>query len=415
MYQRAYTHYTHTGAARLDRIYISEDLSCNKQGAETIAAAFTDHLAVLIRIKLATTMLLRGKGRRCMNTSLLKDMSFQRKFRNSWREWAEHIKRYPDILHWWVHYVKNKIKILNTREGAESNADRRRLEEYYYTVIYDIVREPVKHSDKMMKLKSLKAKIVRLNIMYRHRVMLNTAEHDRIDGETPTLHHLLKNRKRQENRMINKIGDDNGVTQENSLAILKAFSTHFLNAFQTIDVEEGCTNSMLQCNIRPIPPEINSTLIEPITEDEIRKAISQGKPHKAPGADGKGLEFYRSELKTIRNELTHIMNCMFTDDPIMAQQVKGLVCIPKKPHPECIDVRPLTLLNADYKILTRIIANRMKPILHGLIHPQQHCGSLGTSVFEAVATIRDAIAHSEITHNPLCVIAIHFQSAFDRV
>jgi len=56
----------------------------------------------------------------------------------------------------------------------------------------------------------------------------------------------------------------------------------------------------------------------------------------------------------------------------------------------------------------------MKPILQDLIHPQQHCGSLGTSVFEAVATIRDAIAHSEITH-PLCVIAIDFQSAFDRV
>ena len=201
MYQRAYTHYTHTGAARLDRIYISEDLSCNKQGAETIAAAFTDHLAVLIRIKLATPMLLRGKGRWRMNTFLLKDTSFQRKCRNSWREWAEHIKRYPDILHWWVHYVKKEIKILTTR-GAERNADRRRLEEFYYTVIYDIVREAGQHSDKMVKLKSLKAKIVRLNIMYRHRVMLNTAEHDRIDGETPTLHHLLKSRKRQENRMI---------------------------------------------------------------------------------------------------------------------------------------------------------------------------------------------------------------------
>jgi len=86
--------------------------------------------------------------------------------------------------------------------------------------------------------------------------------------------------------MINKIRGDNSVTQENSLPILKAFSTHFLNAFQTIDVHEDCMNNMLQCNIRPIPPEINSTLIEPITKDEIRKALSQGKPQKAPGTDG---------------------------------------------------------------------------------------------------------------------------------
>jgi endonuclease/exonuclease/phosphatase family metal-dependent hydrolase len=61
--QHAYTHYTPVSAARIDRIYISEDLSCNKQGAETIAAAFSDHLAVLIRIKFAIALLLQGKGR----------------------------------------------------------------------------------------------------------------------------------------------------------------------------------------------------------------------------------------------------------------------------------------------------------------------------------------------------------------
>ena len=176
-------------------------------------------------------------------------------------------------------------------------------------------------------------------------------------------------------------------------------------------------DKMLQCNIRPITPEVNFTLTEPIIEDEIRKAIFQVKPHKAPGVNRKGLEFYRSEWNTIRTESTQIMNCMFTDDPLMAQQVKGLVvCIPKNRHPECIgDFRPLTLLNADYKILARIIANRLKPILQDLVHPQQHRGSMGTSVFEAVATIRDASAHSETTHKPLCVIAIDFQSAFERV
>jgi hypothetical protein len=127
-----------------------------------------------------------------MNTSLLKDTSFHRKLRTSWKEWAEHIKRYPDVLHWWVHYVKKKIKILTVQEGTERNADGRRLEEFYYTVIYDIVREPGQHHDKMVKLKKLKAKIVRLNNTYRHRVMLNAAGHDRIDGESPTLHHILK-------------------------------------------------------------------------------------------------------------------------------------------------------------------------------------------------------------------------------
>ena len=127
----AYTQYTTTGAARIDRIYLSEDLLLNKQCAETIAAAFTDHLAVLIRIKFATPITFKGRGRWCMDISVLKDAPFRKKLRAVWNEWSKHIKRYPNIMHWWVHYVKQKIKLLFTKEGAERNADRCRLEDFY--------------------------------------------------------------------------------------------------------------------------------------------------------------------------------------------------------------------------------------------------------------------------------------------
>jgi len=94
-----YTHYTQAAAARIDRIFMSEDLLYNKQGAETIAAAFTDHLALLIRMKLATPIILTERGRWCMNTSLLKDAPFRRKVREAWNEWTKHINRYPDVMH----------------------------------------------------------------------------------------------------------------------------------------------------------------------------------------------------------------------------------------------------------------------------------------------------------------------------
>ena len=169
--------------------------------------------------------------------------------------------------------MRQKIKLLFTKEGAERNADRRSLEDFYYKVIYDVVRDPGHYADKMLKLKSLKAKIVRLNNTYSQRMMLNTAEQDRIDGETPSLQHLIKSRKRQENRMIRTIRDDNGVTQETSPTMLKAFTTYYCNAFRSIDVQEDCMEKVLQHGIRPITPEMNSTLTEPITVDELWKAI----------------------------------------------------------------------------------------------------------------------------------------------
>jgi len=93
-----------------------------------------------------------------------------------------------------------------------------------------------------------------------------------------------------------------------------------------------------------------------------------------------------------------------------------VVCLPKKARPKKIDdYRPITLLNADYKILARIIANRLKPLLPDIIHPNQYCGIQGNSVFEAVASIRDAIAYAEVTKKPLCIVSIEFNAAFDGI
>ena len=67
---------------------------------------------------------------------------------------------------------------------------------------------------------------------------------------------------------------------------------------------------------------------------------------------------------------------MYKDDKILENQLKGLiVCIPKKPDPIRInEYRPLTLMNADYKIMTRIIAERLKPYLTEILHQNQYCG-----------------------------------------
>jgi hypothetical protein len=71
----------------------------------------------------------------------------------------------------------------------------------------------------MTKLNCLKAKIIRLNKTCRQRVILNNIEQDRAEGEIPTIHHIIKSRKRGENRTISKIREDNDELQETSKTI----------------------------------------------------------------------------------------------------------------------------------------------------------------------------------------------------
>jgi len=50
-----------------------------------------------------------------------------------------------------------------------------------------------------------------------------------------------------------------------------------------------------------------------------------------------------------------------------------------------------------------------------LLHPSQYCRVTGRTIFEATATVREAIAHAEVTRMPLCVLSSDFQEAFDRI
>jgi len=75
---------------------------------------------------------------------------------------------------------------------------------------------------------------------------------------------------------------------------------------------------------------------------------------------------------------------------------------------------PITLLNTDYKILARIITQRLRPTLEKL-HESQFCSVPGKCIFDAVSKIREAIAQAEITATPLCVLSLDFKEAFDRI
>jgi len=79
------------------------------------------------------------------------------------------------------------------------------------------------------------------------------------------------------------------------------------------------------------------------------------------------------------------------------------------------DYCTITLLNSDYKILARIVEGRIRPALVEMLHESQHYGVPGKSIFDAVATVRDAAAYAEMANAPLCVLSLDYKKAFDKI
>jgi hypothetical protein len=119
----------------------------------------------------------------------------------------------------------------------------------------------------------------------------------------------------------------------------------------------------------------------------------------------------------IMEDVLRVCNKMVLHIHMSDEQKMGLiVCLPKTAHPNTLKgYRPITLLNCDYKILARIIANRLWRSLPDVIHPGQHCGVGGRHIFDAAGGIRDVIAYAEFKRMPLCLFSLDFFSAFDCI
>ena len=72
-----FTHFYPVGASRSDRIYTTKELSDKKISAGTVAAAFTDHLSVAMRLSVDVLIVCRGKRFWKMNTSVLSEEAFK--------------------------------------------------------------------------------------------------------------------------------------------------------------------------------------------------------------------------------------------------------------------------------------------------------------------------------------------------
>jgi hypothetical protein len=214
----SFTHYTPRGAYRLHRIYISNMLQRKKQGVSTVVAAFTDHLAIVLRMASSDPLPKRGRGYWRVNTSILGEGSFRRLLPCKWDTWRSHRKYYPTALLWWERYVKRMLRQTFVWEGAARRRDRRSLENFYYEGIYALLQTPADHAAKAAKFKQFKAKITRLHHEEQICLFLSNDDRDMLEGENPSNYHLLKTRKRHESKTVHTLHNENGVPKQRERA-----------------------------------------------------------------------------------------------------------------------------------------------------------------------------------------------------
>lgn len=115
-------------------------------------------------------------------------------------------------------------------------------------------------------------------------------------------------------------------------------------------------------------------LCQPITVEEIEQTIDQMPSNKAPGPDGYTCEFYKKFKRMLIPDLLRVCNSLIQGQCSTLYPLNDsfIALIPKKT--EAItpgDFRPISLINSVQKLFSKIMAERIKPMMNSLISPNQ--------------------------------------------
>ncbi|XP_019163599.1 PREDICTED: uncharacterized protein LOC109159940 [Ipomoea nil] len=107
--------------------------------------------------------------------------------------------------------------------------------------------------------------------------------------------------------------------------------------------------------------------------EEVRSALFSMGKDKSPGRDGMNPGFYQAFWDVIGKDVSDfVLNCLSEKSFPANLNDANIVLIPKKCSPVSVaDLRPIALCNVLYKIMAKMIANRMKPLLEGMISVSQ--------------------------------------------
>lgn len=143
-------------------------------------------------------------------------------------------------------------------------------------------------------------------------------------------------------------------------------------------------------------PTIDSSIITQLNSvvfiEEIRMALFSIGGLKASGLDRIPMILFQKFWETCRKDITKLVPHCFETATIPKEINKTLiVLIPNVPNPTTMNhLRPISLCNIVYKIISKVLVNRIRPLLSPLINPAQSSFVLGRQISDNIIIVQEA-------------------------
>jgi Reverse transcriptase (RNA-dependent DNA polymerase) len=223
------------------------------------------------------------------------------------------------------------------------------------------------------------------------------------------------------------IRDDTGTAFESENA-REEYITDFYRSLYTDPKTNQITGTSITDFLGDVavhPEVINSklnndektALDSDILIDEFDKAVTQIKLNSSPGIDGLSNKFIKTYWEFFRTPLfNYTTHCLSEGRLTENFRVAKIRLIPKKTDPKKIsNWRPISLLNCFYKIVSRVLTNRLIQVSDKITKIGQKGYSKSKWCQEVAITLFDSIADCKTRQKSGCIVSLDIKKAFDSI
>lgn len=158
-------------------------------------------------------------------------------------------------------------------------------------------------------------------------------------------------------------------------------------------------------------------LIRPFSMEELKLAVFQMERNKSPGPDGFPVEFYQNYWDIVHQDLYGLLIDFFNGSLQIERLNYGIITL----VPKCKDAkqfqkfRPICLLNVSFKIITKILMNRITSCIGEVIAANQTAFLKGRYIMEGVMVLHETLNFLHVKKQSGILFKVDFEKAYDKI
>ncbi|CAM8933405.1 unnamed protein product [Rhodiola kirilowii] len=240
------------------------------------------------------------------------------------------------------------------------------------------------------------------------------------DSNTKFFHARASQRKRK--NTVRKIKGADGSWITGDTDICDEASRYFLEILSSC---RGRNQPSFSTDLEYINHSVSSDkaefLASPFTAVEVQSAVFQMGATKAPGPDGFSALFFQENWDIVKREVVdHTLRFLNEGGELEEGMNDTLITlIPKTQNPSTFDeFRPISLCNVAMKIITKVLANRLKIVLQDCISPTQSAFVPGRLISDNILTAHELFNFMKTRkqgETGYCCIKLDMSKAYDRM